>query len=66
MSVLVIGEILGVFVTTLTADGKYPFWNCEKLWLPIQMQFLKKAKLFVNSVFRFWNLNEIINTQKKR
>ena len=58
-SVLVICEILGVFVTTLTADGKYPFWNCEKSWLPIQSQFPKKAKLFVNSMFRFWNFNEI-------
>ena len=31
-------EILGVFANTLTADDKYPIWDCENLQFPIQMQ----------------------------
>ena len=38
MSPLVLGEILGVFVNTLTVDGKYPLQGCENLQLPIQTQ----------------------------
>ena len=39
MSPLVLAEILGMFVNTLTGDGKYPVQGCENLQLPIQMQF---------------------------
>ena len=39
---LVLGEILGVFVNTLTADEKYRVQDCENLPLPIQMQLSKK------------------------
>ena len=46
MSPLVLGEILGVFVNTLTADGKYPVQGCENLQLPIQMQLFQKRKTF--------------------
>ena len=46
MSPLVLGEILGVFVNTLTADGKYPVQGCENLQLPIQMQLFEKRKTF--------------------
>ena len=35
---LLICEILGVFVDTLTADEKYLVQDCENLLLPIQMQ----------------------------
>ena len=42
MSPLMLGEILGVFVNTLTTDGKYPVQGCENLQLPIQMQLSKK------------------------
>ena len=42
MSPLVLGEILGVFVNILTADGKYPVDGLENLELPIQMQFSAK------------------------
>ena len=41
-----LGEILGVFVNTLTADGKYPVQGCENLQLPIQMQLSEKRKTF--------------------
>ena len=38
MSPLVLGEILGVFANTLTADGMYPVQGFENFQLPIQMQ----------------------------
>ena len=38
MSPLFIFEISGVFINTLTADDKYPVWDCENLQIPIQMQ----------------------------
>ena len=37
-SPLVKYEVLGVFVSTLTADHKYPFWDCENLPFAIQTQ----------------------------
>ena len=43
---LVLGEILGKFVNRLTADGKYPVQDCEKLQLPTQMQLTGKRKTF--------------------
>ena len=46
MSPLVTDEILGVFVNTLTADGKYPVQGCENLQLPIQMQLSDKQNNF--------------------
>ena len=44
MSPLMLGKILGVFVNTMTADGKYPIQDCENLQLPIEMQLSKKRK----------------------
>ena len=41
-----LGEILEVFVNTVTADGKYPVQGCENLQLPIQMQLSEKQKTF--------------------
>ena len=41
-----LGKILGVFVNTLTADGKYPVQGCENLQLPIQMQLSDKQNNF--------------------
>ena len=46
MSLLVIGEILAAFVSTLLVDDKYPFWNFGNLLLPILMQLSKKRKPF--------------------
>ena len=46
MSPLVLGEILGVFINTLTAEGKYPVQGCENLQLPIQMRLSEKRKTF--------------------
>ena len=47
-----LGQILGVFVNTLTADGKYPVQGCENLQLPIQMQLSEKRK----TVYEFFVL----------
>ena len=46
MSPLVLGEIVGVFLNTLTDDGMYPVQGCENLQLPIQMQLSGKQKYF--------------------
>ena len=46
MSPLVLSEILGVFVKTLTADSKYPVQDCKNLPLLIQMQLSEKRKTF--------------------
>ena len=59
MSPLVLWEILGVFVKTLTADGMYPIQGCENFQLPIQMQLSQKKELFLTFFFLFWNLHQI-------
>ena len=46
MSPPVLGQISGVFVKTLTVDGKYPVQYCEILQLPILMQVSEKRKTF--------------------
>ena len=43
---LVLGEILGMFVNALTADGKYPVEGCENFQIPIEMQLSEKQKTF--------------------
>ena len=59
-------EFLVVFLSRLTADGKYPVRDCENLQLPIQMQLSEKAKAFSRLLFDFLNLHEILNILKKR
>ena len=46
VSPLVLLEILGVFVKTLTGDPKYSVQDCENLQLPIQMQLSEKRETF--------------------
>ena len=46
-------EILGVFVNTLTADDKSPFWDWENSPLPIQMQLFKKRTTFYQFFVHF-------------
>ena len=48
-----LGEILGVSVKTLTADGKYPDQDCENLQLPIQMQLSEQRKTFSQFFYAF-------------
>ena len=45
--------MLGVFVNTLTADGKYLVQGCENLQLPIQMQLYEKQKTFSDIFIQF-------------
>ena len=42
MSPLVLGEIFGVSINTLTADGKYFVQDFENLPVPIEMQLSEK------------------------
>ena len=65
MSPLVLGETLGVFVNTLTADEKYPVQECENLQLPIQLQLSQNEKLCLNFLFHFWNVHQTLNVLKK-
>ena len=53
LSPLVLGEILRVFLNTLTADDKYPIQDCENLQLPIEMSLSQNEKLFFPCFFQF-------------
>ena len=57
-SLLVICEVLGIFVNTLTADDKYSHCNSENLQLLIQMQLSKEQK----SNSELWVYSEIYVT----
>ena len=65
MSLLVIYEILGAIVNTVTVDDNYLFRNCEELPLSIQMQ-LSNEKHFSGFLFHFWHLHQIIQLLQKR
>ena len=52
---LLLGEVLVVFVNRLTSDGCSQF-NCN---------YLKNEKLFLNFLFHFWNLHQILDILKK-
>ena len=55
MSPLVLGEILGVFVNTLTDDSVYPVQGFENLQRAIQMQLSEKQKTFSELFVPFLN-----------
>ena len=65
MSPLVLGEILGVFLNTLTADGKYRVQDCGNMQLPIQMKITKKEKTFSEIFIPFLYLTQILNILKE-
>ena len=44
LRLLAISNILGLFVNTLTADGKYSVLNRDNVTQPLQMQFSNKQK----------------------
>ena len=46
MSLLVVSEILGLFVNTITVNGKYSLHNTKNLRQPITMQLSKKKLVF--------------------
>ena len=45
MSLLVLSEILGLFIITLTPNDSYSLRNSENLWQPINLQLSKKKIL---------------------
>ena len=53
MSLLVICEIMGHSVNTLTANDKYSLLNSENLQQPIQMQLSKERISFSEFFFPF-------------
>ena len=63
---LVLREVLWVFPNTLTAEGKYPFQDCQNLPLPIQMLLSGNEKFFQYFLFDFRNLHQILYISKKR
>ena len=46
ISPVMLGELLVLFVNTLTVEGMYPVQDCYKFRLPIQMQLSEKPKRF--------------------
>ena len=62
MYVQVLGEILGMFFNTLTADGKQPLQGCTNLQLPIQRQLYENEKTF--SQFFAWFLDSKSNFER--
>ena len=54
-SLIVICEILGLFLKTLTLRHKYSLLNRDKLKQPIQMQLSLTKKAFSNFFLPFWN-----------
>ena len=66
MSPLGLGEILGVFVETVTADSKYPVPDFKNFQLPIQMQLSEKRKTFSQFLFHLSMLREILNILKEK
>ena len=55
-------KALGLFVNTLTADGKYSLLNRDSLTKPIQMQLSKNQKGFqVNAILVHFEKNWLQN-----
>ena len=67
MSLLVISEILGLSVSTLTANDKYSFRISQNLQQPIKMQLSKKHNYFLlNILLNFLNRHQNLNILKKK
>ena len=65
MSLLVIFEILGLWINTMTTDNKYYIGYAENLLRPIQMQ-LPKNNFFLTFLLFFWNLHQVSNIWQKK
>ena len=66
MSLLVIFEILGLFVNTLTVIGKHSLPHTDNLLRIIQMYLSMKQKVFSQSLAAFGKSNHILNILKKK
>ena len=53
MSFFVIYEIVGLFVSTLTANDKYCVRNCVDLLQPTEMELSKKQNFFSKLLLQF-------------
>ena len=65
-SFFVICEILGLFLDSLTVDGKYFLLDWNNLTQPIQVQLSKKPNFFVNLFLNFWSLDQCLKILKKK
>ena len=61
-SLLVTYKVSGLFVNTLTADGKCSFLNRDILMQPIQMQLSKKQKTFLKTFLYIFEIYKKIRT----
>ena len=66
MSILVSGEILGMFIDTFTGDGKYSAQDSDNFPLPIQMLLFEKLKHFSQFFLPFLELYQILNILKRK
>ena len=66
MSILVISEILGLLVNTLTADDKYLLCNEENLPLSVRMQLSKKGKTVLKFFASFLKFPSHFEKKKKK
>ena len=68
MSTLVISEILGLFVNTLTPDDKYSRRNIQIFWQQLQTSLSQKGKTFCRFSIVFlkcaWNLQRSEKQEK--
>ena len=55
-----------MFFNTLTAGGKYLVQYCGKLKLPTEIHLSEKRKNFINFLFHFGNLHQILHTWNKK
>ena len=56
MSLLLIFEILGILVNTLTTDERYSLCNSEKLPQPIHMQLYNEQIIFPQFLVQYLKL----------
>ena len=66
MSPIVLREILGLFVNTLTGDDKYSVQDWDNLLLPIQMQLSEKRKNFSEFFVPFVESTSNLNCFEKK
>ena len=64
MSLLVLSEILGLFIITLTPNDSYSLRSSENLWQPINLQLSKKKIL--NFLPLLWKLHQTLNISNKK
>ena len=62
---LSVSEIVGLFISTLTATDKYCLCSRENLPPPIQLQLSKKQKCFLNFLLDISNLRQILKSLKE-